>query len=343
MLDLVDSAWEVGRARQTWIDGVVDAASAAMPGSKGGGAYHFIVQDGHAVVTGWGGHPDLAPIPARFHAEVDPGEVLRSLGVLVDGDSTSNQTLGAPGRPIVDLSADRFRDGVLPEPLSEEYRGFGIEEAMLLIVNDVHGEHFKLVVPFPNRMVRRGKEDLRDRSRKLKRQWATVAPHFDRALRVRDAVTLDGAAAVLDGEGRGEFFGVHRTSDRREEILDALARARYYRADLKSDDVEGSMNAWDKLLHGRYSIVRSKQADGKIRFLAVENDSVESRLRRLTPTEMVIVDRVASGESNKVIAIDLDVHPSTVANALTRAMLKLGVRHRGHLARLASALRGHIA
>jgi DNA-binding NarL/FixJ family response regulator len=50
--------------------------------------------------------------------------------------------------------------------------------------------------------------------------------------------------------------------------------------------------------------------------------------------------RVAAGSANKVVAAELDLHPSAVARILTRALRKLGIERRVHLALLSRLLEG---
>jgi DNA-binding CsgD family transcriptional regulator len=59
---------------------------------------------------------------------------------------------------------------------------------------------------------------------------------------------------------------------------------------------------------------------------------------RLTARECEVATRVASGQSNKAVAIDLGIAGATVAVHLTRAARKLGVASRAELILLVSAL-----
>ncbi len=94
---------------------------------------------------------------------------------------------------------------------------------------------------------------------------------------------------------------------------------------------------WDQLLYGRWSIVRLQHANGRLRFLALENPRSDD-LHVLTPTERAVIERVASGQPNKVIAMDLELHLSSVSNITARAMRKLGIDRRVHVAALARLL-----
>ncbi len=60
----------------------------------------------------------------------------------------------------------------------------------------------------------------------------------------------------------------------------------------------------------------------------------ESLLARLTPREREVLERVASGQSNKVVALDLDISERTVELHRGRGMKKLEVRAVADLVRL---------
>lgn len=327
LLDVVDAAWRLDRDRSDWMNALVGAAAGGLPPGIGGAAYHFRVQQGQPVLTAWSGHVHLSAIPARFHKETPAAEILASYGLDPEGKPLFASAMA-------EFSRDLFPRAVLPRALHEEYRGVGLEDALLFVVNDVGGEHFKLVMPLPSLAT---DPQLLSRYQQMRKRWAPVVRHLERALRLKHALSTGATsvAAQLDANGRGEFAD----PGQRGEILEALAREQHSRRALTSNDPHTSLTAWDQLLHGRFSIVRSQEGDGKVRFMAIENDPEAGVLRMLTPQERVVVERVAAGESNKVIAIDLGLAPSSVANMLKQAMTKMGVRERVHLPRLAQVMR----
>ena len=66
----------------------------------------------------------------------------------------------------------------------------------------------------------------------------------------------------------------------------------------------------------------------------------ESLLARLTPREREVLERVASGQSNKVVALDLDISERTVELHRGRGMKKLEVRAVADLVRLLGSAPG---
>ena len=88
---------------------------------------------------------------------------------------------------------------------------------------------------------------------------------------------------------------------------------------------------WEALVSRRWALIDCQDGEGGRRFLLLKKNE---RPRPLTPREREVVRRVAIGESNKAIAIDLGITPSRVARILARALRKLGLRTRLQLALL---------
>jgi len=146
---------------------------------------------------------------------------------------------------------------------------------------------------------------------------------------IRDTVADECIAAEFDLHGAG---GLSKSAELHRDELLTLAR-RTEHADMRRN----GLVIWEQLLCGRWSIVRLQRAGGRLRFLALENPRSDD-LRVLTPIERAVIERVASGQSNKVIAMDLEFHLSSVGNIIARAMRKLGIDRRVHVAALARLL-----
>lgn len=78
---------------------------------------------------------------------------------------------------------------------------------------------------------------------------------------------------------------------------------------------------------------------GESRSRAGEAKDVESRFALLTAREREIVQGVATGKANKVIAADLGISERTVEVHRSRAFHKLGIRHVAQLVELLQRLR----
>lgn len=80
---------------------------------------------------------------------------------------------------------------------------------------------------------------------------------------------------------------------------------------------------------------RALQVDEERRETAREQESIRERMQTLTPREKEVMQKVISGNPNKVIALDLGVSQRTVELHRARVMHKMGVRSLAELVRVA--------
>jgi DNA-binding CsgD family transcriptional regulator len=113
----------------------------------------------------------------------------------------------------------------------------------------------------------------------------------------------------------------------------AIDRARARR----KRDPEAAIDLWRALVEGRWSMIDRFDSNGRRLFVARRNDPAARGPRGLTARERQVVGYAALGHSNKLIAYELGLAESTVANHLTDAQLKLGVRTRTELIQIHSA------
>jgi DNA-binding NarL/FixJ family response regulator len=156
-----------------------------------------------------------------------------------------------------------------------------------------------------------------------------------------DAGTLADATAV------GRAIGARLASLAAETSVDDPARLRALRALLRS----GAASEQTSLSRTRADqIWRSLAArgapldcfdDGERRYLLLAplEDSVAPPVAALTRRERQLLRLLAAGESDKAIAFDLGVMPSTVSTHLTAVRRKLGLRTRVALVAAARSLR----
>jgi FixJ family two-component response regulator len=67
---------------------------------------------------------------------------------------------------------------------------------------------------------------------------------------------------------------------------------------------------------------------------AHEQEELHARFEQLTPREREVFDRVADGQANKVVAIDLGISERTVEIHRSQAMHKMGARSLAELVRM---------
>ena len=76
------------------------------------------------------------------------------------------------------------------------------------------------------------------------------------------------------------------------------------------------------------------RADAECRTARCELAAAQARAATLTPREREVLERVAAGQANKRVAIDLGVSERTVEIHRSHLMQKMGVRHLAELVRL---------
>ena len=120
-----------------------------------------------------------------------------------------------------------------------------------------------------------------------------------------------------------------------KEAAVALDRARR-RAGLDPEDPGG---LWRGLVTGEWSIVDEFDADGR-RYVVVRRTEPRGRAadRALTFRERQAARLAGSGHANKLIAYEMGLAESTVAEHLKRAARKLGCRSRVDLVRVVAAV-----
>jgi DNA-binding NarL/FixJ family response regulator len=105
----------------------------------------------------------------------------------------------------------------------------------------------------------------------------------------------------------------------------------------REEGLERSMSLWRGLLSGRWSIIRHFERNGRRVLIARRNDPRSPGFAPLTAQERKIAGYAALGHSSKLIAYELGLAPSTVAERLQVAIAKLGLRSRSELIKLFSS------
>ena len=156
-----------------------------------------------------------------------------------------------------------------------------------------------------------------------------LGAHISTGLRLQRVLASSGlddpsVEAILDAEGRPQHTaGMARMRGAVERLRAAvLARSRTPDAELAVDP------AWEAVLAGRWSLVDRFDTDGRRYVVAYRNPPGVLDPRRLTPREEGVAALAAIGHSNKEIASQLGVTPSTVATLLASALAKLGLLSR---------------
>jgi DNA-binding CsgD family transcriptional regulator len=170
-------------------------------------------------------------------------------------------------------------------------------------------------------------------------RWQRVAAHVSMGFRLRRKIegmlsqsAADAGEAILSPAGRLEHAtGAARETSVRQAFRAAVLRLERARGSLRRRDPDEAIELWRGLVCGRWSLVDRFERDGRRYLVAHRNDPEVADPRTLTPRERQIVGYAALGQSNKLIAYELGLSPSTVGVVLAGAAKKLRVTSRADL------------
>jgi DNA-binding CsgD family transcriptional regulator len=174
--------------------------------------------------------------------------------------------------------------------------------------------------------------------RRHERMWSRLAVHLGTGLRLHDRLAAQAAEpdAVLEPSGKV----LHAQGDATEKgsRRDLAAAARTLdraRGRLRQVDEDEAVALWRALVRGEWSLVDRFDSDGR-RFVVAHKNTpgAGGRGHRLTAREAHAAALLARGYSNKLIAYELGLPPSTVSRLLGRACKALGVESNVELVRL---------
>jgi DNA-binding NarL/FixJ family response regulator len=167
--------------------------------------------------------------------------------------------------------------------------------------------------------------------------WKRVAAHLAAGLRLMRQST--DVEAVLDDRGRvAHAEEVTKSKAVRNSLREAAVHLTRATSALRRRDPDGALAIWRALVAGRWSLVDHFDRDGRRYFLARRNDPSARGPDLLTRRERQVAGFAALGHSNKLIAYELGLSPSTIAAHLLVAAAKLGVRSRTALIQACAAM-----
>jgi len=175
---------------------------------------------------------------------------------------------------------------------------------------------------------------------RLRSVWSKVSIHLAAARRLREHLASDAAfEAVLTPSGRiAHAEGEATSTSIRDHLRAAVQRQERARGRARREDPEGATDMWNALVSGRWSLIDHFETGGRRLIVARRNEIGSRDPRALSARERDVVQLAALGKSNKLIAYELGLAPSTVASNLSVGMRKLGVSTRVELIRLVSSM-----
>lgn len=315
-LAILEAAYSVEQAEDTWLEGVLERAGPNL--DRGLGIIGYFVD----VST-----------PAEFHAWG-----LRTYR----RDQDAERSVFARWAELTPVALKRHTHLFWPSglgsripPLHVEREAFdqsldatGFPDVFGVSALDPTGRGCALAVPIPEAAERAS----RDLDPLL---WDRIAAHLATAARLRRRLaSADPPAveAVLEPNGKLQHAeGAAKVRANRDALRDAAVRIDKARSVAARRDALDATRHWQALVAQRWSLVDQFDRDGRRYVVARPNEPNLPENQQLTRREAQVVAAAALGHSNKMIAYELSLSPSTVAACLRRASTKLGVSSRVEL------------
>ena len=169
--------------------------------------------------------------------------------------------------------------------------------------------------------------------------WMHVAVHIAAGARLRQRLgqrpSFDEAEAILRPDGEAEQL---EYPDAREFLRTAVTHIEQARSGRYS--TSQSLELWQSLVEGRWSLVERFDSDRRRFYVALRNPAAKVEAKALTTRQAEVVAYVGSGAGTKAAAYSLGISVSAVRAHLSQAMAKLGVSSRVELIDLWATLQG---
>lgn len=327
-IDVVEAAWTLDLDDRAWLHHLTEVIRPLVDGGHGVSAYTFDIS---VPMKDWLRDEvtiDISPrrleLQRAFQLSHSPGgsEEMHVYPEPLDGLVYATRKAGV---------ADIHRDPVV----LEHFRKLGVRDYVA----------FRTIEPGGRGIcINAGQNEERVFDRRTQRLWARVAAHVAAARRLREALAKTPTAeaeVVLTPSGRVEHAeGEGAQAAARSALREAVSRQERARGRLRREDPALATEAWTALVSGRWSLVDHYERGGRRYIVARRNEHTLPDPRALTARERAVVHLAVLGKSNKLIAYELGLSPSTVATYLAWAMRKLRVSSRVELIQLARQLAG---
>ena len=322
-IPIVEVAYDLQPATSDWLRQSAERLRDMIPGSHSPWGWRMVLdEDGPPrIIDGWfEGVDDPLSMFKGLHDQMPP-EYARAFfrpGIF-SGNLRDNIERAVPSEELSETLREHLDRMGTSANLSMGFGGF-----------DAFGHGVTIGIALPT---------LQTKARLMGVQQR-IGVHLHTGRRLRDSLEgadplahadavfeVDGRLAHLEsaaGDARGALTHAVRSIDR--------ARSRSER------DRDESLELWQGLTEGRWSLIDRIDTDGRRYYVAVANPPQGIETRALSALERQIVGMAIAGEPNKVIGYALGLAPSTIGGKLSGAMRKLGVPSRIDLIRVGKRL-----
>jgi DNA-binding CsgD family transcriptional regulator len=324
-ISVVEAAYRLDGTETEWLEGIASAAAPLLDEGLGIAASTWTAAPGTLQVQ------SIAALggPAGFSEAV--GNAVRrcdpriTLGMLRVAPCTSLNTSGTTELVEADAS-------------SQNLLRMGVRDCLAILGVD-SGRYVTALIsyrPYPTRP-----------SRQVISRWSRVASHLAAGFRVRRGLAdlqerfagpnaFTGSEAIFTATGRLEHVE-NPAEHARKTLAHAVLAMNRARGNLRTDDPDAALDAWQGLVAGRWSLLDHIDTDGKRFLIARKNAPDTAGPEGLSLRERQVLSQRARGLALKLIAYDLGLSIAGVSKSLQTGMAKLGLSCEAEIVALFSA------
>ncbi|MGB0909222.1 MAG: LuxR C-terminal-related transcriptional regulator [Nitrospirales bacterium] len=164
-----------------------------------------------------------------------------------------------------------------------------------------------------------------------RKRWPLITCHLAAGLRLRSiarSFSLDSAAIEAIFDPAGKVYDLRHTTKEhsvRDRLRAIVRKLDCVRTRAERNNPDETLQKWEGLVDGRWSLVDCFDTDGRRFVVAIKNDPAHPDPRGLTRRERQVAEFIGLGQSTKEISYTLGVSHSAVTNCTARALTKLGL------------------
>jgi DNA-binding CsgD family transcriptional regulator len=313
VIDTVEAIRRIDLSPQLWLKDVLEALQPSLGSGLGIFGCFFDASNLEGVQFAHG-HTVDAPsgtLDAMWKADMDP----------MTTPEVKLRWFTRPAATISDIFGEAFRSYA---PWERYLAPCGVRD--LLMINAVDERLSGLAISIPYREVL---SHTPQQIALLERITAhlIVANRLRRQLHTMPGVLVDDTVeAIFTPEGRlAHAAGRATLREAREALRTAVEAAERARGRLRRTDPREALELWSAMAAGRWALIDQFDSEGRRYVVARVTDLVSAAPGALSRRESQVAKLAALGHSNKMIAYELGIGVSTVAQYLRRAVAKTGV------------------